>query len=39
MPDVIIVMAWNFINEIKANNKDLIEKGVRFISIKELQSE
>jgi nucleoside-diphosphate-sugar epimerase/SAM-dependent methyltransferase/quercetin dioxygenase-like cupin family protein len=37
-PDVIIVMAWNFIKEIKNNNKDLIDKGVRFISIKDLQN-
>lgn len=38
-PDVIIVMAWNFIDYIKDNNKDLIEKGVKFISIKDLQSD
>jgi hypothetical protein len=31
-------MAWNFIKEIKNNNKDLIDKGVRFISIKDLQN-
>ena len=39
LPDVIIVMAWNFIKEIKENNQDLINKGVQFISIKELQEE
>jgi SAM-dependent methyltransferase len=38
-PDVIIIMAWNFEKEIKDNNMDLIEKGVRFISIKDLQDE
>jgi SAM-dependent methyltransferase len=38
-PDIIIVMAWNFINEIKKNNQDLINKGIQFISIKELQNE
>ena len=38
MPDIIIVMAWNFIDEIKENNKDLIDSGVKFISIKDLQS-
>ena len=32
-------MAWNFIKEIKENNQDLINKGVQFISIKELQEE
>ena len=39
LPDIIIVMAWNFIEEIKKNNQDLIDKGVKFISIKELQNE
>jgi SAM-dependent methyltransferase len=39
LPDVIVVMAWNFIEEIKKNNQDLIDKGVKFISIKELQNE
>jgi len=37
LPDVIIVMAWNFFEEIKNNNQHLIEKGVKFINIKELQ--
>lgn len=37
-PDVIIVMAWNFIEEIKRNNKDLISQGIYFISIKDLQN-
>ena len=32
-------MAWNFIDEIKSNNQDLINQGVKFISIKELQEE
>lgn len=39
LPDIIIVMAWNFFEDIKANNKDLIDKGVVFINIKELQNE
>ena len=38
-PDIIIIMAWNFAEEIKRNNKDLIDSGIRFISIKELQNE
>ena len=38
-PNVIIIMAWNFEKEIKDNNMNLIEKGVRFISIKDLQDE
>lgn len=37
-PDIIIVLAWNFFEDIKRNNIDLIESGVRFVSIKELQS-
>lgn len=39
LPDVIIVMAWNFFEDIKRNNQDLIDKGVKFISIKELENE
>ena len=39
LPDIIVVMAWNFIEEIKKNNQDLIDKGVKFISIKELQND
>ena len=38
-PDVIVIMAWNFAEEIKKNNKELIDLGIRFISIKDLQSE
>lgn len=37
LPDVIIVMAWNFFEEIKKNNQELIDAGVKFINIKELQ--
>lgn len=39
LPDVIIVMAWNFFEYIKQNNQELIDKGVKFISIKDLQNE
>ena len=39
LPDVIVVMAWNFFEYIKQNNQDLIDKGVKFISIKDLQNE
>lgn len=38
-PDIIIVMAWNFVEEIKKNNQELINKGIKFISIKDLQNE
>jgi nucleoside-diphosphate-sugar epimerase/quercetin dioxygenase-like cupin family protein len=36
LPDVIIVLAWNFFNEIVNNNQELIDKGVKFINIKDL---
>jgi nucleoside-diphosphate-sugar epimerase/quercetin dioxygenase-like cupin family protein/SAM-dependent methyltransferase len=36
LPDLIIVLAWNFFKEIKEKNHDLEKKGVRFISIKDL---
>ena len=39
LPDIIIIMAWNFEKEIKNNNKNLIKKGVKFINIKDLQNE
>jgi len=38
-PDIIIVLAWNFFNEIKKNNQELIDKGIKFINIKDLQSD
>jgi nucleoside-diphosphate-sugar epimerase/SAM-dependent methyltransferase len=38
-PDVIIVLAWNFFDEILRTNYYLIEQGIRFISIKDLQNE
>ena len=39
LPDVIVVLAWNFFDDIKRNNQDLIERGVRFVSIKDLEKE
>jgi nucleoside-diphosphate-sugar epimerase len=38
LPDVIIVIAWNFFEDIKRNNQEYIDKGVKFISIKDLQN-
>ena len=38
LPNVIIVLAWNFFEDIKRNNKELIDCGVIFMSIKELQN-
>ena len=37
LPELIIVMAWNFFDAIVDNNQDLLNKGVIFINIKELQ--
>lgn len=37
-PDIIVIMAWNFAEEIKKNNKDLIDSGIKFVSIKDLQN-
>ena len=36
IPDLIIVLAWNFFKEIREKNQDIENKGVRFISIKDL---
>ena len=36
-PSVVIVMAWNFFNEIKTQNQHLIDRGIQFVSIKDLQ--
>lgn len=35
-PDVIVVMAWNFFEEIKKNNQVLVDSGIQFINIKDL---
>jgi dTDP-4-dehydrorhamnose 3,5-epimerase-like enzyme len=35
-PDLVVVMAWNFFDEILKNNQDLVEMGVKFISIMDL---
>jgi len=39
LPDNIIIMAWNYDKEIRNNNLELIENGVKFTNIKELQYE
>ena len=36
VPDVVIVLAWNYYDSIVAKNQDLIEGGGEFISIKSL---
>ena len=36
IPDVVLVLAWNFYDSIVENNKDLTSKGAKFISIKGL---
>jgi nucleoside-diphosphate-sugar epimerase/SAM-dependent methyltransferase len=35
-PDLIVVLAWNFYEDIKKNNKELSDKGTKFLSIKDL---
>jgi nucleoside-diphosphate-sugar epimerase/SAM-dependent methyltransferase len=35
----VIILAWNFADEIKKHNKDLIDSGIEFINIKDLQDE
>jgi hypothetical protein len=30
LPDIYYVLAWNFKNEIMANNRHLLEKGIEF---------
>jgi nucleoside-diphosphate-sugar epimerase/dTDP-4-dehydrorhamnose 3,5-epimerase-like enzyme/SAM-dependent methyltransferase len=37
LPEVVVVLAWNFYDYIVKNNQDLIDKGVLFINIKDLQ--
>ena len=36
---VVVVLAWNFFDSIVENNPDLIKKGVKFISIRELETD
>ena len=39
LPDLVVVMAWNFFDYIKKNNQNLIKKGITFVNIKDLQDE
>tara|TARA_Y100000310_G_scaffold312338_1_gene359534 strand:- start:4396 stop:6975 length:2580 start_codon:yes stop_codon:yes gene_type:complete len=36
LPEVIIVMAWNFFDSIVSQNQELVDKGVQFININQL---
>jgi hypothetical protein len=38
-PDLVIVLAWNFFDSIVKNNQDMIDAGVKFISIKDISYE
>jgi len=38
LPNVIVVLAWNFFDYIVSKNTELIDLGVEFISIKDLQN-
>jgi len=37
LPKAVIVLAWNFFDVIKVNNQDLIDRGLIFINIKDLE--
>ena len=37
-PDYILVLAWNFFEDIKANNNDLTKAGCKFITLNQLYS-
>ena len=39
VPDLVIIMAWNFFDVIKEQNAWLAAQGTRFVSIKDLQEE
>lgn len=36
LPDVVVVFAWNFFDLIVKNNEELINRGVKFVNIKDL---
>ncbi len=35
-PDVILILAWNFADDIIKNNQALVDRGIKFINIKDL---
>ena len=37
-PDYILVLAWNFFEDIKTNNKELVDAGSKFITLNDLSS-
>ncbi|SVD77446.1 uncharacterized protein METZ01_LOCUS430300, partial [marine metagenome] len=37
-PDYILVLAWNFFEDIKTNNKELTDLGCKFITLNDLIS-
>lgn len=37
LPDVVIVLAWNFFDHIVSKNKELVDSGISFVSIKQLE--
>ena len=38
LPGIVVVLAWNFFEEIVKNNEHLTKMGVKFINIKDLQN-
>jgi len=39
VPKAILVLAWNFFDYIKSNNQNLVDNGVVFVNIKQLENE
>ena len=35
-PDYILVLAWNFLDDIKLNNPDLVNSGCKFVTLRDL---
>jgi len=36
IPDYILVLAWNFLDDIKLNNPDLVKSGCKFVTLRDL---
>ncbi|QZP17291.1 NAD-dependent epimerase/dehydratase family protein [Methylophilales bacterium] len=36
LPDYILVLAWNFLDDIKLNNPDLVKSGCKFVTLRDL---
>ena len=36
LPEYILVLAWNFLDDIKKNNSDLVKAGCKFVTLRDL---